>query len=224
MPPNAPRGWLNQMQPKEYSARVDQRILELEAEIRLLKKSRNVSASTLAKLPTEVLARIFWEYRAQPGDYRAAPSRIPTGMKWIVVTHVCHHWREVALNYHALWTDINFRCKPQMTALMLSRSGKAKLFLCDTPSHPGFRDGELEKPERDSQRERPTCKSRDQQRPWVLRIDPLSMPTGSPRRHPSQALPVQVPREVGHLRQLLGSQRPPLLNIYQRSSPFRLFG
>ncbi|TCD67484.1 hypothetical protein EIP91_012345 [Steccherinum ochraceum] len=72
-----------------------------------LKRRINCQRSAIYRLPPEVLSLIFLNYRKQLElhvDYGA--GTIAPTYRWIWITHVCHHWREVALNTAQLWTEI----------------------------------------------------------------------------------------------------------------------
>ena len=51
-------------------------------------------------LPVELIARIFTFYTEVP-DNLFLPYPV-----WLPITHVCHHWRTVALSHAPLWTSI----------------------------------------------------------------------------------------------------------------------
>ncbi|KAJ3503128.1 hypothetical protein NMY22_g18358 [Coprinellus aureogranulatus] len=48
------------------------------------------------------------------------------GARWIRVTHVCRHWRQVALECPTLWAHLSF-ANPALTEVMLNRSRNAPL-------------------------------------------------------------------------------------------------
>jgi len=54
----------------------------------------------LHALPVELIARIFTFYTEVP-DNLFLPYPV-----WLPITHVCHHWRTVALSHAPLWTSI----------------------------------------------------------------------------------------------------------------------
>lgn len=60
----------------------------------------------IARLPPELLAQIFVAYIAAMKGYSSYRHRGSSHYYWVEVTHVCHHWREVALNTPKLWSDI----------------------------------------------------------------------------------------------------------------------
>ena len=58
------------------------------------------------------------------------PDRLAQDLPWIVVTHVCRRWREIALNHPGLWSRINFtKLTPACMAEMLTRAKMAPLRL-----------------------------------------------------------------------------------------------
>ncbi|KAI0280971.1 hypothetical protein BC826DRAFT_437204 [Russula brevipes] len=74
-------------------------------------------------LPPEVLARIFHLVAL------AESSRAETGnLRWIGVTHVCRHWRQVALDDSSLWARISgSMAKATWVCEMLARARNAPL-------------------------------------------------------------------------------------------------
>ncbi|KAK7026120.1 hypothetical protein VNI00_015695 [Paramarasmius palmivorus] len=66
--------------------------------------------------PTELLCEIF-KY--------LIPQR-PEDDFGLVLTHVCRHWRDIAIGLHFLWTFPDFR-SPELAKEMLKRSGQAPL-------------------------------------------------------------------------------------------------
>ncbi|KAF5315902.1 hypothetical protein D9611_005032 [Ephemerocybe angulata] len=104
---------------------------EVEPEdLQNLKRSYN-ALSVTNSIPPEILSNIFIIHNAsilKASILKAYPS--PTSQReafsWIYVAHVCHHWREVALNCGALWSNLLF-LKPSLTETMLSRSKNSPL-------------------------------------------------------------------------------------------------
>ena len=85
----------------------DHLLIAIEDEIKLsqqvtqeLKYRRNALVP-ISRLPTETLAEIF---SLLPGS---GNEDVPY-LEWIYVTHVCHRWREIALNSPYLWNHITF--------------------------------------------------------------------------------------------------------------------
>ncbi|KAI0317756.1 hypothetical protein OF83DRAFT_1119623 [Amylostereum chailletii] len=78
--------------------------------------------SPAARLPADVLNIIFLHFPALP----LAPDNEPT--TWLFITHVCRHWRHVALDCALFWTRILFQ-PPQWTYLSLERAKSAPLQL-----------------------------------------------------------------------------------------------
>jgi hypothetical protein len=88
------------------------------------------------RLLPEILAIIFsFHAEASPTNPRE-DGNIPRGMTsaqfklgWITITHVCSHWRQVALDYRTLWTHHQFNLGLEWTTEMLRRAGDAPLDL-----------------------------------------------------------------------------------------------
>ncbi|RXW16438.1 hypothetical protein EST38_g9424 [Candolleomyces aberdarensis] len=112
---------------------VDRRIAELESEIRALKTHRNTVAAT-SQLPPEILSNIFNVLGRVMGDGYSKPS-------WTRVNQVCRHWRAVALDCPALWSDLMFvGGNPAFTEVMLQRSKNAPLSVKFDAYSPPFND------------------------------------------------------------------------------------
>ncbi|KAG5638834.1 hypothetical protein H0H81_009605 [Sphagnurus paluster] len=88
-------------------------IKELNNSILALKRRHN-SLSLIARLPPELLGRIFvWNAEMQRGIAK---------MPWIKVSFVCSHWRSVSLRNPEMWTNITTLRSEDLTKLVLSRS------------------------------------------------------------------------------------------------------
>ncbi|TFK50603.1 hypothetical protein OE88DRAFT_1661108 [Heliocybe sulcata] len=83
----------------------------------------------IARLPPEVLAEIFAAYICAHGQPEV-PIRLSSGphqpYAWLVITHVCHHWRTVALGTPSLWTEV-YLTQPECVQMMLTRSKQVPL-------------------------------------------------------------------------------------------------
>ncbi|KAF9475276.1 hypothetical protein BDN70DRAFT_841191 [Pholiota conissans] len=103
---------------------VDEKIDRHHASISALKSYRNTLAP-IARLPPEVLCYIFRMLK----NKQQSKSRRKTRLKWIRwTTHVCRHWRDVAINFPGLWIDPpshNYSC----VEVMLQRSQDASLII-----------------------------------------------------------------------------------------------
>ncbi|KAJ8502886.1 hypothetical protein ONZ45_g11348 [Pleurotus djamor] len=77
--------------------------VELELGSLRLQREKNASRA-VAKLPRELLSRIFLDirYSYHLKDY----STLRYQRKWLMLLHVCHMWREVALGTALLWNWI----------------------------------------------------------------------------------------------------------------------
>ncbi|TEB31492.1 hypothetical protein FA13DRAFT_330295 [Coprinellus micaceus] len=114
-----------------HRQRIDQRLAELQAEMRALKTCRNFLSSPM-NLPPEILSHIFLlvylDCQNQPPPYWGEQQR------WIWIMHVCVHWRAVAFGCADLWTTPTFS-HPALTEFQLSQAGQAPLTIEFTPSH-----------------------------------------------------------------------------------------
>ena len=105
--------------------RVGRRIIEIEGELVSLKTSFN-SYSPVNQVPNEILSNIFALVA------NAIPEELSTYLsdresaKWLRVTHVCRHWRSIAMASGSLWSNINF-VTPELANAMLERSRSAPL-------------------------------------------------------------------------------------------------
>ncbi|KAN0138236.1 hypothetical protein V8E53_004125 [Lactarius tabidus] len=116
---------------REYQRQaIDAEIKSLEESVqesfRALRRRRNALAP-ISSLPTEVIAAIFSILRLV--DRRRTHHDL-AWLRHLRVTHVCHQWREIALNNPLFWNHIDFT-KLSLTgaAEMLVRAKKAPLHL-----------------------------------------------------------------------------------------------
>ena len=92
---------------------------------------RENTTNPIARLPPEILGYIFLWHVAieQKFSWRWGGEDY---YRWMRVTHVCHHWREVALNTPRLWTNIfvvfTIGLEDRINSF-LARSGQAPLRL-----------------------------------------------------------------------------------------------
>jgi F-box-like len=112
---------------------IDARIAALEREIIALKAERN-SISPIARLPPEILSRIFIAFAHLGQEPRSVASSsyysatCVRTVQWSVLTEVSQHWRDVALGCPQLWSRIGFH-KSGWAQLMLERSKDAPLYI-----------------------------------------------------------------------------------------------
>ncbi|TFY68939.1 hypothetical protein EVG20_g3356 [Dentipellis fragilis] len=114
--------------------------LELEVEavglVMSSLRTRLNSLTSVNRLAPEILAYIFSLLRADDpplADYENSNngSSSPSGvLGWIQVTHVCRHWRTVALDHSVLWSDIMFHVLgSEWTKEFFRHSGTAPIVL-----------------------------------------------------------------------------------------------
>jgi hypothetical protein len=115
-------------------AQIDNELVVLAESMRALRSRRN-SLARVSCLPPEILATVFRHIAEEENSksyLRAYRRRVPC----MIVTHVCGHWRRVALECPSLWAFINWTSSRWIDVL-LERSKKAALVVtCNTPSFP----------------------------------------------------------------------------------------
>lgn len=108
---------------------IDDELESLEKTTRTLKFRRNALAP-ISRLPPETISIIF-SFLSSPREY----VQLFTGEKqdvlaWLRVSHVCHRWREIALNQPRFWSRIDFTTLTSAGATeVLSRAKMAPLEL-----------------------------------------------------------------------------------------------
>ncbi|TFK67128.1 hypothetical protein BDN72DRAFT_899227 [Pluteus cervinus] len=99
-------------------AEIDAKIHSLEEAILALKRERN-ALSPICQLPYDVFAIISQRV--------AEDRRSVSDLSWIkALTHVCSHWRTIAITFPRLWTEINFKCS-DLVLVKLDRSRSSLL-------------------------------------------------------------------------------------------------
>ena len=97
-------------------------------------RRRHNSFVRVNRLPPELLAEIFLHCQGKGWDLK--PERSGTAMyrvtapplRWIFVTAVCNHWRQVALQTPRLWSHINLQY-PQFAGYSLELAKRSPLYL-----------------------------------------------------------------------------------------------
>lgn len=104
---------------------LDEEIEGFKDTIRALKTRRN-ALLLISQLPPELISTIF--YFVQTDPLSSTPYE---KTKWTAVSHVCAHWRRVALETPRLWTCIDIRAFESGTWVetFLERSKRAPLTL-----------------------------------------------------------------------------------------------
>lgn len=80
------------------------------------------------RFPPEILAEIFCFCRYDLPSSSHFLLRYPAPLKWLVITRVCHHWRQVALQMPRLWGYICLDY-PNFARRCVERARQAPLYL-----------------------------------------------------------------------------------------------
>jgi hypothetical protein len=111
---------------------IDAEIKSLEESIRSLKYRRNALAP-ISSLPTEVIFTIFSILRVPVAASPLTPPTLsdkPDNLPWFRISHVCRHWREIALNQPLFWNQLYFNNFSSAGAAgILARAKMAPLYL-----------------------------------------------------------------------------------------------
>lgn len=105
-------------------------ITEAEAKVINLKRELN-ALRPVARLHFDLLATIFIMHKSMSTARKLIQDR--EYHDWIVISHVSHHWREVALTIPNLWGDIACGDPPEWRRTLLSRSREAPLYVSVWP-------------------------------------------------------------------------------------------
>ena len=104
---------------------IDGKISALREALSSLREWRRLPP--VSRLPPELLVSIFSLLAAD----EAPTVRYTISLGWIVVSHVCSHWRRVALDSPVLWANINFDLSSWWIQTMLDRAKQGPLVIRD---------------------------------------------------------------------------------------------
>ena len=141
-PCSARQYWAHVAQPRmaliKASASTDQGVLQtIDDEVAALRilitsmhRQRN-SFARVSRLPPEILSRIFSFLAVinAPTGYGVSSRSVDQKLGWIRVSHVCSHWREVALEDPTLWRCIPFFLGSHWVTETLVRAKGAPLII-----------------------------------------------------------------------------------------------
>jgi hypothetical protein len=119
---------LSQENSREHQRQaIDAEIKSLEDSIQALKHRRNALAP-VSSLPPEIIAAIF---SFLPHMLSAiSPHKKPDPLIWLRVSHVCHQWRDIALNLPVFWSHVDFtNISSAGAAEILARAKTVPLYL-----------------------------------------------------------------------------------------------
>ncbi|KAI9453567.1 hypothetical protein BJY52DRAFT_835882 [Lactarius psammicola] len=88
---------------------IDAEIESLEGSIRALRLRRNALAP-ISSLPAEVITTIFSSLHLHVtlSAFKLGEEPDLDDLAWLRVAHVCHQWREIALNQPLFWGHVDF--------------------------------------------------------------------------------------------------------------------
>jgi len=95
-----------------------------------LRDRMNLLADLSRRLPEEIMTEIFIQYRSILKDASSSAelcSSTTTFYAFIRVTHVCRHWRRIALSFPRLWSYILVPRNVEFTEELLFRSKEVPL-------------------------------------------------------------------------------------------------
>jgi hypothetical protein len=111
--------------PENLRQVIDAEIKSLEESIRTLKHHRNALAPK-SSLHTEIITAIFSFLRLPA----SGELQLGGNLEWLRVAHVCHQWREIALDLPFFWSHVDFNAVSLAGATeMLARARMAPLNL-----------------------------------------------------------------------------------------------
>ncbi|KAK7019150.1 hypothetical protein VNI00_018182 [Paramarasmius palmivorus] len=102
---------------------LDEKIAQTKENLHNLHFQRN-SLLPICRLPNEILALILIFCASDVRRYSTPHWR----MSWLWLTHVCQHWRAIALGCPAMWDTPDFS-KPSLAREMLVRAKLAPLYI-----------------------------------------------------------------------------------------------
>ncbi|KIJ65644.1 hypothetical protein HYDPIDRAFT_110775 [Hydnomerulius pinastri MD-312] len=104
--------------------RIEKKIAALYSARSTLRTGRS-QLSSISRLPPEILAAIFVQYARIWCSSFQGETRIPP---WVGVSHVCRHWRAVALDCPTLWAHLFFSSR-RWTEELIVRSKNVPLIV-----------------------------------------------------------------------------------------------
>ncbi|KAH9041361.1 hypothetical protein EDB85DRAFT_1475252 [Lactarius pseudohatsudake] len=119
---------------REYQRQaIDDEIRSLVEEyiraLRTLRHRRNALAP-ISSLPSEILAPIFSFLRFPTSGTSPLGRETDYDLSWLRVAHVCHEWREVALDHPFFWSHVDFTTlTPAGATEILARAKSVPLYL-----------------------------------------------------------------------------------------------
>ncbi|KAH9070737.1 hypothetical protein EDB83DRAFT_361652 [Lactarius deliciosus] len=117
------------MDPSHLRQAIDAEIKSLEESIRTLRRRRNTLVP-VSSLPSEVITTIFSFLRVRVTLLDFKLDEKPDDLAWLRVAHVCHQWRDIALNHPIFWSHVDFTAVSSVGAAeILARAKMVPLHL-----------------------------------------------------------------------------------------------
>ncbi|KAI0046047.1 hypothetical protein FA95DRAFT_1596510, partial [Auriscalpium vulgare] len=92
------------------------------------------ACAPVSRLPPELLCRVFSDLVGLEIEGGRSMDGFPCTMPWVRLSHVCRHWRDVALNDPTFWGHVNLPLPPRWADAIISRSQGTPLSLSGGPS------------------------------------------------------------------------------------------
>ena len=128
MDPSEANSWEYQQQAIDAEIRTLEDPESMRGIIQALKYRRNALAP-ISSLPTEITTLIFSFLRATSSAFTPCKKPDTDPLAWLYVAHVCHQWREIALNQPLFWSYIDFNNLSSVgTAEIIARAKTAPLY------------------------------------------------------------------------------------------------
>ncbi|TFK63437.1 hypothetical protein BDN72DRAFT_847600 [Pluteus cervinus] len=107
-------------------AKIDHEIAIFQEGIRALRAFRN-TFTPVYRLPPEILARVFSFFQGFLNSEKDYYGKVT--FKWLTVTRISQHWRNIAIGSPGLWSHISSGYPERIFNLWVQRSKAAPLFV-----------------------------------------------------------------------------------------------
>lgn len=137
---STPSRYLIQMDSLDYlrneRVHIEAKMEEDARRLRELKCRWNLAQLIFTRLPAvELLEQMSVWYALSMGLGCVPDMFFPQPYQWLYITHVCHHWRQVALGLQRLWRYI-VPIRPECVSVMLARSRQETISIFPSVGEP----------------------------------------------------------------------------------------